>query len=246
MDDEKRLAAAAALRFVRSGMKLGLGSGSTSRHFIKLLGEQVRAGALAIEAVASSRGSEQLAAEVGITVGPPRRGLRLDLTIDGADEIGPDLTLIKGGGGALLREKVVARASRAMLVLADSSKPVDRLGTFPLPLEVVPFALPWVCDEIERLGGTPILRINPAKQNEPVLTDQGNQLLDCHFTAADGTPGIVDPAALAARLEAIPGVVEHGLFLGYAKAALVADAERVLLLRPGQAAVAATGFESLP
>ncbi len=226
-------------------MRLGLGSGSTSRHFIRLLGERVRAGELTIEAVASSRGSEQLAAEVGIAVGPPRRGLRLDLTIDGADEIGPDLTLIKGGGGALLREKVVARASRAMLVIADSSKPVTRLGTFPLPLEVVTFALPWVWDEIERLGGTPQLRTQKSAPGEPALTDQGNNLLDCHFTSADGQPGIADPAALAAHLEAIPGIVEHGLFLGYASAALVADGEQVLLLRRGQPAVSAGEIDSL-
>ena len=206
----------------------------------------MRTGEVTIEAVASSRGSEQLAAEVGIAVSPPRRGLRLDLTIDGADEIGPDLTLIKGGGGALLREKVVARASRAMLVVADSSKRVARLGTFPLPLEVVPFAMPWVWDEIVQLGGTPTLRTVPAKPNEPVLTDQGNVLLDCRFVAADGTAGIGDPAALAARLEAIPGLVEHGLFLNYAKAALVADGEQVLLLRRGQPPASAAEFASLP
>src|SRR6204780_3818879 len=168
---EKRTVGEAALRWVRSGMKLGLGTGTTSHWFIKLLGERVRRGELSVEGIATSRDSEELARECGIPLITPRQGLVLDLDVDGADEIAPDLSLIKGGGGALLREKVVARASRYFLVLADSSKQVQHLGAFPLPVEVVPFALPWVMDEIGKIGGNPNLRTNADSPPQPYLTD---------------------------------------------------------------------------
>jgi len=213
---EKEVVAGAAVRFVKSGMKLGLGTGTTAHHFIHRLGERVRRGELSVEAVATSKQSQALAKEVGITVREPRRGLRLDLAVDGADEIGPNLALIKGGGGALLREKIVAAAADYFLVIADSSKLVNQLGAFPLPLEVVPFAVPWVMDRVEALGATAVLRMDRESRDRPYLTDQQNYIVDCQFRA------IEQPAQLASKLEAVPGIVEHGLFIGYARAALIA------------------------
>lgn len=239
-DAEKRTVAEAALRWVRTGMRLGLGTGSTSHCFIEVLGERVRRGELSVEGIATSQDSEELARQSGITLITPRRGLVLDLDVDGADEIAPDLSLIKGGGGALLREKVVARASRYFLVLADSSKLVQQLGAFPLPVEVVPFTLPWVMDEIAKIGGNPVLRMRPDSGALPYLTDQQNYILDCKF-------GVIEsPADLAARLEKIPGIAEHGLFLGYAKAALIARGAEVLVLRPNVAAEPIEKFQALP
>jgi ribose 5-phosphate isomerase A len=245
LEDEKQAAAQAALWWVRNGMTLGLGSGTTAHYFIALLGEQVRSGALAVEGVASSRESERIAREAGITLIDPRRGLRLDLAVDGADEIGPDLNLIKGGGGALLREKAVAEAARYFLVIADSSKRVTQLGAFPLPVEVVPFTLPWATDRIQELGAECALRmgaLGEANPQKPYLTDQGNYILDCHFGK------IKDPHALAARLKQVPGVVEHGIFLSDAiptrtPAALVADRQQVIVLRAGVPEMAFSDFK---
>ena len=221
---EKEVVAGAAVRFVKSGMKLGLGTGTTAHHFIHRLGERVRRGELSVEAVATSKQSQALAKEVGITVSEPRRGLRLDLAVDGADEIGPNLALIKGGGGALLREKIVAAAADYFLVIADSSKLVNQLGAFPLPLEVVPFAVPWVMDRVEALGATAVLRMDRESRDRPYLTDQQNYIVDCQFRA------IEQPAQLASKLEAVPGIVEHGLFIGYARAALIARGRAVYVL----------------
>jgi ribose 5-phosphate isomerase A len=236
---EKQAAARAALKFVRSGMKLGLGSGSTSHCFIKLLGEKVRSGELRVEGIATSIDSERLARDCEIPLIEPARGLKLDLGVDGADEIGPDLDLIKGGGGALLREKVVERACRYFLVLADSSKIVRQLGKFPLPVEVIPFSLPWVMDELEALGGKPVQRTVPGL-GHAYITDQQNYILDCHFGV------IEDPRRLATQLEAIPGIAEHGLFIDYASAALIADGNDVLVFRQGQSARPVLDFNDLP
>jgi ribose 5-phosphate isomerase A len=238
-DAEKRAVGEAALRWIRSGMRLGLGSGSTSHCFIEALGERVRRGELSVEGIATSRDSEELARKSGITVITPRRGLVLDLDIDGADEIAPDLSLIKGGGGALFREKVVAHASRYFLVLADASKQVQKLGAFPLPIEVVPFTVPWVMDGISKIGGTPVVRTK-ADAEQPYLTDQQNYILDCKF-------GVIEsPVELAAKLEKIPGIVEHGLFLGYANAAVIARGTELSVLRPNAAAEPIARFQSLP
>jgi ribose 5-phosphate isomerase A len=239
-DAEKRTVAEAALRWVQTGMRLGLGSGSTSHWFIKLLGERVRGGDLSVKGIATSRDSEELARESGITLITPRRGLVLDLDLDGADEIAPDLSLIKGGGGALLREKAVARASRYFLVLADASKQVQHLGAFRLPVEVIPFTLPWVMDEIAKIGGNPILRMIPGSVEQPYLTDQQNYILDCNFEV------IEFPANLATQLEKIPGIAAHGLFLGYANAALISHGSSVLVLRPNLAAESIETFQALP
>ena len=237
---EKLLAATIAVGWVRDGMSVGLGTGSTAAPFITLLGQRVREGGLRIEATATSRASEELARQVGIPLLEPRRGLRFDLTVDGADELDAQLRLIKGGGGALLREKVIATASDYLLIVADSTKAVGQLGCFPLPLEVVPFALPWVMDAVAGLGCAPVLRMDKQNPLQPVHSDQGNLLLDCHFGA------IADPAALAEQLLAIPGMVEHGLFLGLARAAVVAQGGQAQVWRPGQAPVAAAAFKALP
>jgi ribose 5-phosphate isomerase A len=235
--EEKQTVAHAALRFVRSGMKLGLGSGSTSHCFIRLLGEQVRSNALCIEGIATSKDSEQLARACGIPLLEPGRGLKFDLGVDGADEIGPELDLIKGGGGALLREKVVERACRYFLVIADSSKLVQKLGAFPLPVEVIPFSLPWVLDQLESLGGKPVQRMCGG---QPYHTDQQNYVVDCHFASIEA------PRALATKLEAIPGIAEHGLFIGYANAALVADGSEVKVITRGGTAYRAEDIKELP
>jgi len=240
LEAEKEAVAAAAVRFVKSGMKLGLGTGTTAHHFIHRLGERVRRNELTLEAVATSKQSEALARDVGIPVSEPRRGLRLDLAVDGADEIGPNLSLIKGGGGALLREKIVAAAADYFLVIADSSKVVKPLGRFPLPLEVVPFAAPWVMDRVESLGATPVLRMNRESPDRPYLTDQQNYIVDCHFAA------IEQPAQLASKLEAIPGIVEHGLFIGYARVALIARGSTVHVLYQDGTSKPLSEFNQLP
>ena len=238
-DHEKAQAAAAAVRWVRDGMVLGLGTGTTAAHFIRQLGEKVQAG-LRVTGLATSLASEALARQVGIPLLEPRRGLRFDLAIDGADELDGQLRLIKGGGGALLREKTLETAADYLLVIADSSKVVTTLGRFPLPLEVVPFALPWVLDAVAALGGAPVLRVDQATPAAPVYSDQHNYLVDCHFNK------ITDAEGLAARLKTIPGIVEHGLFIGLAKAALVIQGGQPMLLKPGAAARPANEFAELP
>lgn len=207
-------------------MILGLGSGTTATYFLESLAEAVRRDGLTIEAVATSLPIENKAAELGLRICAPRRGLRIDLDIDGADEVDPELNLIKGAGGALLREKIVARHSRRFFVIADSSKRVSQLGRRRVPLEVSTLAAPWVMDDVAGLGGKPELRMDKRKRDEPFLTDQQNYLLDCDF-------GLIgDPSALAARLRDISGVLDHGLFLGLAHAAFIADGEEVTVLRP--------------
>lgn len=242
LEREKQVAARAALWWVRSGMTLGLGTGSTARYFILLLGERVRAGELTIGAVASSTASENTAREAGITLVEAKRGLRLDLTVDGADEIAPDLDLIKGAGGALLREKVLAQGAQYFVVMGDSSKRVARLGSIPLPVEVVPFTLPWVMDRVQALGADPVLRTRAG--GDVFLTDQRNYILDCHFQK------IESPRTLATRLKEIPGVVEHGIFLhdaisDHAQAAVVAEGSEAVVLRPGVPPVRFEEFTAL-
>src|SRR5215469_6018658 len=205
IDQQKRQAAAHALEFVEPGMRLGLGTGSTARHFVELLGERVRSG-LEVIAVATSDATAAQATEAGIPLTTLDATPELDLTVDGADEIGPDLTLIKGGGGALLREKIVAAASARMVAIADASKWVPVLGRFPLPIEVVPFGLGATRRAIEKASaaagasGPVLLRRN--KDGHAFVTDGGHWILD----AALGR--IPDPAGLGDRLAAIAGVVE--------------------------------------
>lgn len=222
----KRSAAEAALDFVEDGMRLGLGSGSTAAHFVRLLGRRVAAG-LKVVGVPTSHSTEALAKESGVPLTTLDEIGEVDLDVDGADEIGPSLSLIKGGGGALLREKIVATASRRMIVIADASKQVATLGAFPLPIEIVTFGVSATKRAVENaaadlgLGGKVSLRQNGGK---PFVTDCGNYLLDASFGR------IRDPEALADRLDGIPGVVEHGLFLGLADLALVASTEGIARL----------------
>lgn len=226
-DALKRAAAARALDFVRPGMRLGLGTGSTAKLFVDLLAERVRDG-LAIRTVATSEATAAQARRLGVPLATLDDLPELDLTVDGADEVAPDLTLIKGGGGALLREKIVAAASRRMIVIADASKYVEVLGRFPLPVEVVPFGFEATRRAVEAaiaaagLGGAVARR--PGAGGHAFVTDGGHWILDASLGR------IPQPQALADRLAAIPGVVEHGLFIGLAQAAILAGPDGVRIV----------------
>jgi ribose 5-phosphate isomerase A len=216
---QKRDAAARAVQFVQSGMRLGLGTGSTVKHFLDLLAERIREGCEVI-GVPTSEATRAQAETLGIPLTTLDETPELDLTIDGADEIGPELTLIKGGGGALLREKIVAAASAGMIVIADESKWVPTLGRFPLPIEVVPFGLAATRRKIEAAAsaaGSPgPTSLRRDKAGNTFRTDSGNWILDAALQS------IADPQDLAARLSVIPGVVEHGLFIELAQTAILA------------------------
>jgi ribose 5-phosphate isomerase A len=218
-DDElRRQAAEAALLAVEPGMKLGLGTGRTAEHFVRLLGIKVRKG-FDVICVPTSERTANLATSEGIRLTTLDDEPSLDLTVDGADEIDPSLRMIKGGGGALLREKIVAAASSRMTVVVDAAKQVQVLGAFPLPIEIVPFGLAATRRAIERaaaglgLSGPITLR---SVEDRPYLTDSGHLIFDAAFGR------IENPEALADALAGIPGVVEHGLFIGLASAAIVA------------------------
>ncbi len=218
VDAAKRAAAGRAIDLVEDGMRLGLGSGSTAAWFVRLLGARVADG-LRVTGVATSAATARLATEVGVALAPLDDLGRLDLTVDGADEIDPDLNLIKGGGAALLQEKIVAAASARLVILGDTGKRVTTLGAFPLPVEVVRFGWRATQRAIEALlapmdlGGRQV-RVRMA-DGAPLATDEGHHILDLHLGR------IGDLHALAAGLVAIPGVVEHGLFPGMAERALI-------------------------
>jgi ribose 5-phosphate isomerase A len=222
---QKRAAAARAVDLVRSGMRLGLGTGSTSRHFVELVGERVRAG-LDIVAVPTSQATKADAERCGIKLTTLDETPELDLTVDGADEIAPDLSLIKGGGGALLREKIVAAASTRMIVIADQSKMVAALGHFPLPIEVAPFGLAATLLAIGRaIAARPDrLSLRKARDGHVFVTDGGHWIVDATLDRID------DPQAMAHALANIPGVMEHGLFIGLAKTAIVAGPDEVKII----------------
>jgi ribose 5-phosphate isomerase A len=219
LDELKRQAAARALEHVRDGMKLGLGTGSTAKHFVELLGERVKAG-LNVIGVPTSEATRADAERCGIRLTTLDDLDRLDLTVDGADEIDPALNVIKGGGGALLREKIVAAASDKMIVIADDTKWVATLGRFPLPIEVIPFGLAATRRGIEKActtsGVTGELTIRKAKDGHAFVTDGGHWIIDAHLGQ------IPDAPRLAGLLASIPGVVEHGLFIGLASIAMLA------------------------
>lgn len=223
----KRAAAARAVEFVRSGMRLGLGTGSTAQAFVELLAERVRGG-LKIVAVPTSEATREQALRLGIPLTTLDDAPELDLTVDGADEISPDLTLIKGGGGALLREKIVASASAKMIVIADASKWVPVLGQFPLPIEILPFGAAATCRAVEAAAaaaGCPgPAALRPGAAGHAFVTDGGHWLLDAQLRR------IADPPDLARRLSAIPGVMEHGLFIGLAGTAILAGPDGVRLV----------------
>jgi ribose 5-phosphate isomerase A len=224
-DREKEAAARASLRFVKDGQIVGLGSGSTAAYFIDLLGEQVKNG-LRIRGIPTSDHSRDQAAKLGIPLTTLDECQEIDVTVDGADEVDPQLRLIKGGGGALLREKIVASATRQLVIVADASKRVPVLGRFPLPVEVIKFAQAVVVKKIAALGAEVELRRRA--DGTPFLTDENNHILDCRFGQ------IRDADGLARRLSDMPGIVEHGLFIGMANVVLVADGSEVVELRRGE------------
>lgn len=219
-------AAAAALDYVKDGMIVGLGTGSTSAHFVRLLGERVRQG-LRVKGVPTSEATKALAEEVGVPLLSISQVTNIDIDVDGADEVDPRFRLIKGGGGALLREKIVAAASTNMIVIADDTKAVETLGAFPLPVEVTRFGFALtakrVYDALKKTGceGSEVVLRTSGKGNDPVVTDGGNYILDAHAKR------IPSPDSLGAALKQIPGVVEHGLFLGLAKTVILGKAKGV-------------------
>jgi len=210
---EKEAAARASLEYVEDGQVVGLGTGSTAAYFIKLLGEKVRQG-LRIRGIPTSIRSEELALSLGIPVITLDDCQEIDVTVDGADEVDPELRLIKGGGGAALREKIVASATKQLVIVAGASKRVRRLGKFPLPVEVIRFAQTLVAKRIAAMGADVQLRRNA--DGTPYVTDENNHILDCRFGE------IRDPDHLAGELSGMPGVVEHGLFIGMASVVLFA------------------------
>jgi len=218
-DNLKRDVGERAAALVTDGMRLGLGTGSTAAYFVAALGARVREG-LSVVGVPTSEATREQAQREGIPLTTLDETPELDLTVDGADEIDDDLRLIKGGGGALLREKIVASSSRRMIVIADGSKRVSRLGRFPLPIEVVPFGLRATQVAIEKLLETlemsGEIHLRRTADGTPYITDGGHFILDAHLGR------IEKPNVLASTLNNIPGVVEHGLFIGLATGAILA------------------------
>lgn len=226
-DDLKKLAAARALQLVRPGMRLGLGTGSTAKHFVDLLGARVAEG-FDVLCVATSEATQAQAESLNIPMSTLDETPELDLTVDGADEVDPVLRLIKGGGAALLREKIVAAASKRMIVIADDSKLVAELGRFPLPIEVVPFGLEAtrraVAAAIAASGAAGELKLRKRPDGATLVTDGGHYILDAHLGR------IPKPELLGAALNKVPGVVEHGLFLGLASCAILASGDGLKIL----------------
>lgn len=220
----KQLAAARAVEAIESGMALGLGTGSTASYAVEMIGERLRDGRLRdIVGVPTSSATARLAQQLGIPLVTLEECPVLDLTLDGADEVGPDLVLIKGQGGALLHEKIVAKASRQEIIMVDESKMVQVLGTkSPLAVEVIPFGWGTYQEALRRLGCEPVLR---RRGGERFLTDEGNYIVDCRF------PRIEDPIALERQINMIPGVVENGLFVGLATRVIIASTSGVRELK---------------
>lgn len=231
--DGKRAAAERAVDLVEAGMRLGLGTGSTAALFVEALGRRVAAG-LDVLAVPTSEATRLQAERLGIRLATLDEEPELDLTIDGADEIDPDLNLIKGGGGALLREKLVASASRRMVVIADDTKRVAQLGRFPLPVEIVAFGrettLRRISAALTERYAAPKLHVRQGPDGRPFQTDGGHLIVDLELGS------IASPPELASALKGILGVVEHGLFVGLASLALIGHAGGVRELRRGHAA----------
>ena len=219
---EKEAAARASLRFVKDGQVVGLGTGSTAAHFIRLLGDQVKQG-LRIRGIPTSVRSRDMAMSLGIPLTTLDECQEIAVTVDGADEVDPQLRLIKGGGGAALREKIVASATKQLVIVADASKQVAKLGKFPLPVEVIKFAEALVAKRIRALGAE--VSVRKDADGKPFLTDENNHILDCSFGE------IQDADGLARELSDMPGVVEHGLFIGMASVVLFARGSEIVELR---------------
>ncbi len=215
------------MEFVRPGMRLGLGTGSTAKHFVELVGERVRAG-LDIVAVPTSEATHAQAKRCGIPLTTLDETPELDLTVDGADEIAPDLSLIKGGGGALLREKIVASASARMIVIADQSKWVATLGRFPLPIEVTPFGYAATLRALEKtmaaIGPSGPLTLRQGKDGHVFVTDGGHWIVDAALGRID------DPRAMAHALSGVAGVMEHGLFVDIAHMAIIGGPDSIKIV----------------
>jgi ribose 5-phosphate isomerase A len=220
-EQEKEAAARASLRYVKDGQVVGLGTGSTAAFFIRLLAEQVREG-LRIRGIPTSERSRELASSLGMPLTTLDDCQEIAVTVDGADEVDPQLRLIKGGGGALLREKIVASATRQLVIVADASKRVPILGKFPLPVEVIKFAEALVAKKIAALGAE--VRLRRIGDGSAFVTDEGNHILDCHFGQ------IRDADALARQLSDMPGIVEHGLFIGMASTVILAGGSGIVEL----------------
>lgn len=221
-DQEKVAAARASLQFIQDGQVVGLGTGSTAAHFIKLLAEKVKNG-LRVRGIPTSVRSGELAQSLGIPLTTLDECQEIAVTVDGADEVDPQLRLIKGGGGAMLREKIVASATKQLVIVADASKQVPVLGKFPLPVEVIRFAQALVAKRIKMLGAE--VRVRTGTDGKPFVTDENNHILDCHFGQ------IRDADELARQLSDMPGVVEHGLFIGMASVVLFARGSEIVELR---------------
>ncbi len=235
-DAWKRAAAEKAIEYITPGMKLGLGTGSTAAHFVDLLGQKVADG-MTVVGVPTSEATKNQAEALSIPLATLDDIPFLDLTVDGADELDDRLRLIKGGGGALLREKIVATSSDRMLVISDFSKRVETLGSFPLPVEVIQFGLRATLQLIEVLssdaGCEGDIAVRKSREGKPFITDNGNMILDCSFGRID------DPEALDEALKYVPGVVEHGLFLGIADHAIISGPDGVVVLDAEQIEIAA-------
>ena len=219
MNSEKQRSAEAACEYVKEGMIVGLGSGSTAVFAVKKLGERVRDGLL-IRGIPTSDATKILAEREGIPLIDFSESIFIDITIDGADEIDANLNMIKGGGAALLREKIVASVSREEIIIVSGGKLVKQLGAFPLPVEVIPFSWQVVFFQLESIQGNPKLRIN---HGQPIVTDQGNFILDCHFQK------IKNAEQLEQQLNMIPGVVENGLFINLCTRMIMTDGENIII-----------------
>ncbi|APQ16044.1 ribose-5-phosphate isomerase RpiA [Maribacter hydrothermalis] len=217
--NEKKVAALAAVKYVKSGMSVGLGTGSTAFFMIEAIGEMVKNGAV-IKAVATSNETEKLATKIGIDVITLAEAKRLDVTIDGADEVDDDFQLIKGGGGALLREKIVAHNSDMNIIIADSSKSVSKLGKFKLPIETIPFATKLIKIELEEMGLSPVQRL---KGDADYKTDENNDIVDVDIW--NTTVKLTD---LEQKLKTIPGIVETGLFLTTTNLVIIGKGEQAI------------------
>jgi len=218
-DAEKLAAALAAVKFVKDGDVVGLGTGSTTTFAIKELGKRVKEG-LKIKAAASSIRTEELAKSLGIEILDLGRLSKIDISIDGADEFTESLDLIKGGGGALFREKIIASLSKNAIIITDASKKVKKLGAFTVPIEVIPLAYQYVSDQIDELGGKGILR---SVNNETFITDNGNLIIDTDFGLID------DPAKLSANLNQINGLLAHGLFINITSKVIMSEGTDIII-----------------